>query len=199
MPLNSVVSASATERSILDFTEGLVTVTAQSPTTPFTFAVSMSAAGYTAGQATPPFADDGYGDFLHRPSSRRPLFGHEPTLCAACNLTGAEFALITTALGFDASTPLTLDNVSALFRYGWLAHALGLSRAGIPAAVPVSPAWTRSRRSTPAPQPPAEPPVVRFIRLLDVLASRRADHQPGAVPDVEPGHQRHVGAAADRP
>ena len=31
------------------------------------------------------------------------------------------------ALNFVPSTPLTLANVSALFRYGWLAHTLGLS------------------------------------------------------------------------
>ena len=55
------------------------------------------------------------------------LLVHEPFLCAACNLTGAEFAQIVQALGFDLSTPLNLANVSALYRNGWLAHALGLS------------------------------------------------------------------------
>ncbi len=34
------------------------------------------------------------------PTPAQTLFGHQPTLCAACNLTGAEFALITAALGF---------------------------------------------------------------------------------------------------
>jgi hypothetical protein len=170
MSLNSVVTAAATERAILHFTEGLVTITAQSPTTPFTFAVSMAVAGYTAGQATPQFADDGYGDFLTDSTHTQTIFGHEPTLCAACNLTSAEFALITSALGFGASTPLTLDNVSALFRHGWLAHTLGLSVlefltlcrwTGLDPFAPLDPSTTA----------PAEPPVIRFIRLLDVFQS----------------------------
>ena len=86
LPLEQVVTASAAA--------GVVTITANSTTTPFTLAVSVSAGGYTAGRQVAPFADDGYGDFLSDPSQT--LFGHEPTLCAACNLTGAEFALITT-------------------------------------------------------------------------------------------------------
>src|SRR5262249_21297074 len=39
-----------------------------------------------------PFADDGYGDYLTNPAQT--LSGQEPALCAACHLTGAEFALI---------------------------------------------------------------------------------------------------------
>ena len=173
MSLNSVVTATATRRSGVDFTVGLVTVTGQSPTTPFTFAVSMSPAGYTAGQATPPFADDGYGDFLPDPKPTdlpQTIFGHEPTLCAACNLTSAEFALTSSALGFDASTPLTLDNVSALFRHGWLAHALSLSVLEFLALCQ----WTGLdpfASLDPSTTPPAEPPVIWFIRLLNVFQS----------------------------
>ncbi len=158
LPLNTVVTATAAG--------GVVTFTGTSPTTPFTLAVAISAAGYTAGQATPPFADDGYGDFLADPTQT--LFGHEPTLCAACNITSAEFALIASALGFDASTPLSLANVSALFRYGWLAHALGLSVleflllrqwSGLDPFAPLDP----------SPTAPAQPPVLRFIGLLTLL------------------------------
>ena len=90
LPLNSVVTAAAAG--------GVVTVTAASPTTRFTLTASLTAGGYTAGRQTPPFADDGYGDFLT--DAAQTLFGHQPTLCAAFNLTGAEFALITAALGF---------------------------------------------------------------------------------------------------
>ena len=76
------------------------------------------------------FADDGYGNYLG--NNAELLLNHQATLCAAFNLTGAEFALITGnavpgALGFGAATPLTLANVSAVFRIGWLAHALNLS------------------------------------------------------------------------
>ena len=156
LPLNSVVTASAAG--------AVLTLTAASPTTPFTLAASLSGGGYTAGQQTAPFADDGYGDVLADPAQT--LFGHEPTLCAACNLTGAEFALITTALAFDPSTPLTLANVSALFRFGWLAHALGLSvleflllreSTGLDPFAPLDPGPT--------------PPVIRFIALLGALAA----------------------------
>ena len=116
---------------------------------------------YTAGRHTPPFADDGYGDFLTDASQT--LFGHEPTLCAACNLTGAEFALIAGALGFGPATPLTLDNVSALFRFGWLAHTLGLSVlefldlrqfTGLDPFAALDPAATRARRAADHPLPP---------------------------------------------
>ena len=158
LPLNSIVTASASG--------GVVTVTGASPTTPFTLAAAMSASGYTAGQSTPPFADDGYGNFLT--DTTQTIFGHEPTLCAACNLTSAEFTLITSALGFDASTQLTLANVSALFRHGWLAHALGLSVleflllrqwSGLDPFATIDPGTS----------PPAEPPVIRFIALLQLL------------------------------
>lgn len=66
----------------------------------------MSVSCYTAGQANPPFADNGYGDFLTDPSQTP--FGDESTLCAACNLTSAEFALITDTPRFNPSTPLTI-------------------------------------------------------------------------------------------
>ena len=155
LSLNSVVGATAAG--------GTITLRGTSPTTPFTLTASLTTGGYTAGSQPPPFADNGYGGFLTDPAQT--LFGHQPTLCAACGLTGAEFALIAAALGFDASTPLTLDSVSALFRFGWLAHAMGLSVleflrlrefTGLDAFAPLDPSGTG----------PAEPPPVRYIRLL---------------------------------
>jgi hypothetical protein len=160
LPLNAVITASAAG--------GVISLTAASPTTSFTLTASLTAGGYTAGRQTPPFDDDGYGDFLT--DAAQTLFGHEPTLGAAFNLTGAEFALITTALAFDASTPLTLANVSEVFRYGWLARTLGLSVleflllrefTGIDPFSPLDPGSTA----------PAEPPAVRFVRLLAALAA----------------------------
>ena len=165
LPLEQVVTASAAG--------GVVTITANSTTTPFTLAVSVSAGGYTAGRQVAPFADDGYGDFLTDPSQT--LFAHEPTLCAACNLTGAEFALVADAVNFVASTPLTLANVSALFRYGWLAHTLGLSVleflllrefTGLDPFAPLDPG---------TPPAPAEPPVIRFTRLLSAMSTAGLD------------------------
>ncbi|HEY5022378.1 MAG TPA: hypothetical protein VII30_07830, partial [Gemmatimonadaceae bacterium] len=66
------------------------------------------------------------------------LFAHEMAMRGAFNLTGSEFALITqgqtltppitSALNFDkATTPLTLENVSAVYRRGMLARTLGIS------------------------------------------------------------------------
>ncbi len=158
LPLTSVVSASANA--------GVITFTAGTLTTPFTLAASMSASGYTAGQATPPFADNGYGVFLHDQSQT--VFGHEPTLCAAFNLTSAEFAQITQGLDVQASTPLSLPTISMIFRYGWLAQALSLSVLEF--------LWLRQWTGLdpfssidPAATPPAEPPVIRFIELLNLL------------------------------
>ena len=160
LPLNAAVTASAAG--------GVITLTATSSTTPFTLTADLAAGGYTAGRQAPPFADDGYGDYLT--DATQTLFGHEPTLCAAFNLTGAEFGLITGALAFDPSTPLTLANVSEVFRYGWLARKLGLSVleflllrefTGLDPFAPLDP----------GPAAPAEPPAVRFLGLLAGLSS----------------------------
>ena len=61
------------------------------------------------------------------------LLPHAATLCAAFNLTGAEFSLIVGALGYNATTPLSLQNISAIFRIGWLAHTLVDKRRRVPA------------------------------------------------------------------
>ncbi len=55
------------------------------------------------------------------------MVAHSESLRAAFSLTASEFSEITAALGYDASTPLTLDNISAVFRSGWLARKLRLS------------------------------------------------------------------------
>ncbi len=73
----------------------------------------------------PAFADDGYGNVLS--DNGQKLLDHAPALRAAFNLTGAELNLIAGALNFDATTVLSLDNVSAIYRCGWMARALRLS------------------------------------------------------------------------
>jgi hypothetical protein len=160
LPLSSVVSATAAGP--------VITVTGQSPTTPFTLTAAVSPSQYTAGRLTPPFADDGYGGFLADTSQT--LFGHQPTLCAACNLTGAEFALIASSLGFGPATPLTLENVSALFRFGWLAHTLGLSVVEFLDLRQFT-ALDPFAALDPGATAPAEPPVIRFVRLLGACAN----------------------------
>ena len=100
----------------------VLTVTAAQATGTFVFSVSAQPGTYVAGTEPAPFADNGYGEFLADLSQT--VFGHEPALRAAFNLSGAEFTLIAQSLEFTASTPLTLENISSIFRVGWLAHTL---------------------------------------------------------------------------
>ncbi|CAG7645468.1 neuraminidase-like domain-containing protein [Paenibacillus allorhizosphaerae] len=70
------------------------------------------------------FADNGYGRYL---TGSEKLLAHREALRAACQLTDDEFVLIVGALGYDADTPLNMDNVSSVYRRGWLARKLRLS------------------------------------------------------------------------
>jgi hypothetical protein len=55
------------------------------------------------------------------------LATHAEALRMAFNLTGAEYEQVIAALGFDADTPLTIQNISVIFRHGWLARKLKIS------------------------------------------------------------------------
>lgn len=110
----------------------------------------------------PAFADDGYGNVL---APGHLLLDHTPALRAAFSLTADELGFIIDALGFDATTPLTLPNISAIYRRGWLARKLKLSvrellllveRTGIDPFV------------APTPVAPA------ILRLLDLVSRLRA-------------------------
>jgi hypothetical protein len=169
LPLKDLVSAAAGPTVTSGGrTSCSMVVTAKDATTTFTITVSLTAGSYTAGRLSSPFADDGYGNFLQ--DSSQTLFGHESVLCAACSLTGTEFASIAKELNFDANTALSLPNVSAIFRYGWLAHTLHMS-------VPEFLLLRRFSVLDPfAPLDPGsplvtEPPAVRFIRLVQALAA----------------------------
>jgi hypothetical protein len=76
-------------------------------------------------QRDPDFTDKGFGVFLG--DNAKKLKDHAETLRAAFSITGDEFDRILAALGFDSTTPLTLPNISAVYRRGWLAHKLRLS------------------------------------------------------------------------
>lgn len=71
------------------------------------------------------FADNGYGAYLTDAGQR--TLDHVETLRAALGLTDSEFVEISQALALDENSPLSLVNVSALFRWGWLARKLRLS------------------------------------------------------------------------
>jgi hypothetical protein len=106
-----------------------------------------------------------------QPASGPRLLDHQGALCAAFNLTGAEFSLIIADLGYDASTPLTLPAISEVYRRGWLARALSTSVRELlllmrctglnPFAGPPDPAATA----------PVEPPLILVARLVQALAS----------------------------
>jgi hypothetical protein len=71
------------------------------------------------------FADNGFSEFLQ--DNTQKLLAHAEALRSAFNLTGDEFDQIASARGFDANSQLDLDNVSAIYRCGWLARQLKLS------------------------------------------------------------------------
>ncbi|MGH9120034.1 MAG: hypothetical protein ACRD0A_19860 [Acidimicrobiales bacterium] len=73
----------------------------------------------------PAFDDDGFGNFLT--ASDQKLLDHAEGLRAAFLLTGEELSEIIAALEFTDQTTLTLDDISAIFRRGWLARKLKLS------------------------------------------------------------------------
>lgn len=111
----------------------------------------------------PAFAEDGYGNVLADPSQR--LLAHAETLRAAFGLTGEELAEICNACGYDGTTPLTLETISAVFRRGWLARKLRLS-------VREFLLLTRLTALDPftAPDPP-KPAIVELIRLVRAIRS----------------------------
>ena len=173
LPLNSLVYASANNAIIsiaaINADVAFTLTCALKPVNSAILSVSLASSAYVAGRQLPPFADNGYGSFLADPSQL--LFDHESLLCAAGNLTGAEFSLIAQAQTppFSPTTPLTLDNVSTVFRYGWLAHTLGLSVVeflGLKKFTGLDPFATLDPGTTPT---PVEPPAILFIRLLQAI------------------------------
>lgn len=149
-----------------------VVFTQNNPTIGVAVTATVTTTSYVAGQAVSPFADNGYGVIFADTSQK--LLMHEPFLCAACNLTGAEFAQIVQALGFDLTTQLNLANVSVLYRNGWLAHALGLSVleflrlkecSGLDPFAPLDLAAA----------PPVVPPMIRFIRVVQAMTTGGLD------------------------
>jgi peptidoglycan hydrolase-like protein with peptidoglycan-binding domain len=112
------------------------------------------------------FAPNGYGEFLT--DNSQTIAQRRETIRGAFNFTGDELDRILAALSFDNTTKLTLPNLSAIFRRGWLARTLRLSVrefllltqfTGIdPFAAPDIGA-----------APLAEPPVNRLIDLVQAM------------------------------
>jgi hypothetical protein len=126
------------------------------------------------------FADDGYGDFL---KDNKKVMPHAETLRAAFSLTGDEFSQLVNDVvkGINAkplvpppltpeTLPLTLTNISAIYRRGWLARKLRLS-------VREFLLLTEYARLDPfakpdidqAPPDQGPPPIIRLLQLVEVL------------------------------
>jgi DNA-binding transcriptional MerR regulator len=71
------------------------------------------------------FDDNGYGEYLKNPNKK--IKGHLLALEAAFNVTAEELSLILNDVDFDESSRLSLENVSRIYRYSFLAKALKLS------------------------------------------------------------------------
>ncbi|WP_374427722.1 neuraminidase-like domain-containing protein [Paracoccus sp. (in: a-proteobacteria)] len=115
---------------------------------------------------TPAFADDGFGALPGQPAT--PLLDAAEALRAAFGLSGDEFALLAGHLGYGATTPLTLGNISRLARHIWLSRQLRISlreflelmaMTGIDPFAPPDPGATA---------PPA------CLRFIDLIARARA-------------------------
>ncbi len=107
------------------------------------------------------FREDGFGNVLTDPAET--LAAHAGALRAAFNLTQDEYALIVDDLGFDDTTPLTLDAISRVFRRGHLARKLRLSVRELLALVALS-----GLDPFAAPDPP-HPAALRFVQLAQAI------------------------------
>lgn len=116
------------------------------------------------------FADNGYGEFL----GNGKVAAHAEALRSAFNLTGDEYDLIiapkvrpdSASLGYDANTELTLPNVTAIFRRGWLARKLKLSVRELLLLIEFT-------GLDPFTSPnPASPAILRLTALVQALKDR---------------------------
>ncbi|GHJ47905.1 hypothetical protein Cs7R123_52470 [Catellatospora sp. TT07R-123] len=92
------------------------------------------------------------------------LADHAVGVTAAVGVTPGEYAAITAALGYAAATPLTLDTVSAVYRYAYLARKLKLSIAELVTLRDLS------GIDPFGPLTAVDPPLPRFVALARQVA-----------------------------
>ncbi|MGH9751588.1 MAG: neuraminidase-like domain-containing protein, partial [Blastocatellia bacterium] len=110
------------------------------------------------------FADNGFGEYLT--DNTKKLADHAEALRSAFNLTGDEYDRIIAALGYDANTPLTIPNISAIFRRGYLARKLRLSVRELLLLISLT-------KLDPFAAPdPTNPAILRLIALIQALKER---------------------------
>lgn len=115
----------------------------------------------------PVFAANVNGDYL---TGNKLLSAHAAVVRAALNLTGAQYDEIVTLLGLGGNTPLTLANVSLIFRHGYLSRKLRMSVRELRALIDAT-------GLDPFTQPdfagsPLQPPAI--LRLIDFVQAIRA-------------------------
>jgi len=129
----------------------------------------------------PVFAPDIQGRILTvtPPAIPPSLLAAKPALCAALGLTSAEFDLLTgtsttpvagLGLGYHTATPLTVENISALYRRAWLARTLRISileLLSLAHLTGLDPFATPVLRS----QQPVSEPLLDFAQLVKALSA----------------------------
>lgn len=112
------------------------------------------------------FAPNGYGEFLSDGTQK--LGQHQEAIRGAFSLTADELDRILAALSFDANTQLSLPNLSAIYRRGWLARILRVSVRElllIARFSGIDPFAAPDIGAAPTPQPS----ISRFIALIQSL------------------------------
>ncbi|HEU5370514.1 MAG TPA: neuraminidase-like domain-containing protein, partial [Ktedonobacterales bacterium] len=105
-----------------------------------------------------------YGEFLT--DATKKLADHAEAVRSAFNLTADEYTRIVAALGYDANTSLTIANISAIYRRGWLARKLRLSVRELLL-------FTALTGLDPFAAPdPTAPAILRLIALMQALKDR---------------------------
>ena len=123
--------------------------------------------------ATPWFWPDKDGNIPG--DSTQLLLLNESTVRGACKLTHAEFQAICDALDFDAMTSkLSLENISGVFRRGWLARKLEISVVELLLLIQYS-GINPFVAPDPSPATSGEPALVRFIRLVQAMQDSSLD------------------------
>jgi hypothetical protein len=110
------------------------------------------------------FADNGYGVLLA--NNPQKLADHAEAIRSAFNLTGDEYHQIVAALSYNANTILSISNISAIYRRGYLARRLHLS-------VREFLLLTQMSGFDPFAAPnPTNPAILRLISFVQALKAR---------------------------
>ena len=114
------------------------------------------------------------------------LATHAEALRSAFNLTGEEYDRIVAGLVYDASTALTIPNISAIYRRGWLARKLNFSVRELLLLIQFT---SLDPFAVPDPAKSRDPAV--DLPCAEPEGSSSKDHRR-ALSDLESGSERQV-------